>query len=158
MNNGLNSKLSTSRKRGKYVPNLSRLQATCDVNYARLIKLIPECDDDSLKYRFDNGKDVSYGVKIIECCPYTTTIEVEQIHVGLPDYIQPRMQVRLYHDVKMAEVMKSQHVSAAQGSYAYPNPQMHQRNEKEMVNLFLTEWLAFCQQHIASRTALQKRN
>ncbi len=140
------------------MPNLSRLQATCDVNYAKLIKLIPECDDDSLNYRFDNGKDVFYDVRIMECCPYTTTIEVKQRNVGLPEYIQPRMQVRLYHDVRMAEVMKSQHVSAIKGSYVYPNPKMHQRNEKEMVNLFLTEWLAFCQQYIDSRTSIQNRN
>ncbi|MFT4748002.1 MAG: hypothetical protein ACI8XG_002086, partial [Congregibacter sp.] len=26
----------------------------------------------------------------------------------------------------------------------YPNTKMYQKNEKEMVNLFLAEWLQFC--------------
>ncbi|MDN4503558.1 DUF1249 domain-containing protein [Alteromonadaceae bacterium BrNp21-10] len=135
----------------KYVPNLSKLQATCDVNYGKLLGLLPACDDDSLQYRFNNGKDLTYDIHIVEVSPYTTTLDICQQHRGLPDYVQPTMQVRLYHDVRMAEVLKSQHVGAFRASYAYPNKRMHQPNEKEMVNTFLYEWLQFCHKHIGSR-------
>lgn len=143
---------------GKYVPDLSRLQATCDVNYARLLKLLPDFDNDSLTYQFDNGSGLAYEVRIIECSRYTTTIDLLQKNKGMPEYLQPTMQVRLYHDVRMAEVLQTQHVKVAQGSYDYPNRNMHQPNEKELVNLFLTEWIHFCQQHLQSRQQNQRTN
>jgi uncharacterized protein YqiB (DUF1249 family) len=49
----------------------------------------------------------------------------------------------------MAEVISSQNVSAIKPSYGYPNQKMHQKNEKEMVNSFLAEWLVFCLTHKA---------
>ncbi|MGL6349457.1 MAG: DUF1249 domain-containing protein, partial [Aeromonas sp.] len=38
-------------------------------------------------------------------------------------------------------------ISRLQPSYDYPNKKMHQRDEKEQVNLFLAEWLKFCLRH-----------
>ena len=137
----------------KYVPNLKRLQATCDVNYAHLLALLPEVDEDALVFYFDDGKRLAYHIQILDVARFTTTLLISQQHKGLPSYLQPSMQVRMYHDVRMAEVLQSQHISAIKPSYSYPNKRMLARNEKEMVNLFLTEWLHFCQQHSASSSA-----
>jgi uncharacterized protein YqiB (DUF1249 family) len=54
------------------------------------------------------------------------------------------VQVRLYHDAKMAEVISAQNIGSLKPSYQYPNTKMYQKNEKEMVNLFLAEWVQFC--------------
>jgi len=48
---------------------------------------------------------------------------------------------------RMAEVCAAQQISRLQPRYDYPNKNMHQRDEKEQVNLFLADWLKFCLRH-----------
>lgn len=128
----------------KYFPNLKGLHALCEVNYARLLKLLPDCDTESLSYEFGDGDNLNYQISIVEASRYTTTLDVRQLGESLPGWMKPTMKVRLYHDARMAEVLSSQNVSSIQPSYPYPNKNMHQKNEKEMTNLFLAEWLVFC--------------
>jgi uncharacterized protein YqiB (DUF1249 family) len=120
------------------------LLAVCDANYGRLLKLLPDCDTEDLHYKFDVSPSLSYQIKIVECCRYTTSIEMRQIPDNSPSYMQPSMLVRLYHDARMAEVLSFQHIGQIKASYRYPNHQMLHRNEKEQMNIFLAEWLCFC--------------
>lgn len=131
----------------KYFPNLTGLHAMCDANYAYLMKLLPEVDEEQLSFQFGVKGDLQYKIVIVECSRYTTTLDIAQVHPGLPAFMKARMQVRLYHDARMAEVISSQHISRLKPSYHYPNAKMHQCNEKEMVNYFLSEWLYFCHQN-----------
>ncbi len=140
---------ATSRK---YVPNLKGLHSLCEGNYARILKLLPDCDTESLTYEFGEGADLHYRLSILEASRYTTTIEIRQLGDSLPKWMKPVMKVRIYHDARMAEVLSSQNVTAIQPSYRYPNKKMHQKNEKEMVNLFLAEWLLFCLKQQADST------
>ena len=128
----------------KYVPNLKGLHTLCEVNYARLVRLLPDCDTESLSYEFGDHGGLNYQIVIVEASRYTTTLEVRQLDESLPTWMKPVMKVRLYHDARMAEVLSSQNISAIKPSYEYPNKNMHQKNEKEMTNLFLAEWLVFC--------------
>jgi uncharacterized protein YqiB (DUF1249 family) len=134
----------------KYVPKLANMHKVCDVNYARLLRLLPDCDTENLQYQFEVNDRLSYTIKIIECSRYTSTLEMSQKsqlgRVGQIEYefLRPVVQVRLYHDAKMAEVISAQNIGSLQPSYQYPNTKMYQKNEKEMVNLFLAEWLQFC--------------
>lgn len=134
-------------KMRKYVPHLPSLLAVCEVNYARLLRLLPDCDTLSLSYTFEVNEGLFYRVKILESSRYTSTVELAQLADGVPSYLRPVMQVRLYHDAQAAEVLSAQHMGSLQPSYAYPNKKMHQRNEKEMTNRFLSEWLWFCLHH-----------
>lgn len=136
--------------RKKYVPNLKGLHALCEANYMRMLKLLPEVDSESQSYDFGTGAEMHYQIKILETSRYTTTLGVSQISESLPQWLKPTMQVRLYHDARMAEVLSSQNVSALKPSYGYPNQKMHQKNEKEMVNSFLAEWLVFCLKYKAN--------
>lgn len=135
----------------KYVPNLPNMLAVCDANYMRLIKLLPDCDTEQLHYQFGVTSGLRYQIRIVECSRYTSTLDLQQMPDQLPDFLQPSMRVRIYHDAKMAEVLTCQHIGNFDSSYSYPNNQMHQKNEKEMVNRFLAEWLIFCLTHIDSR-------
>lgn len=135
----------------KYVPNLPAWLSVCEANYVRLLKLLPDCDSEDLSYHFGIGK-LSYFIRILECTPYTSTLELKQQADHLPDYLRPQMQVRLYHDARMAEVLSCKHITQLQASYEYPNAGMLQKNEKEMVNQFLCEWLNFCLQHMDTTT------
>ncbi|ABG38962.1 protein of unknown function DUF1249 [Paraglaciecola sp. T6c] len=133
--------------RRKYVPHLPSIQRVCAMNYVRLIKLLPDCDTEDLEYQFKVNKSLNYSIKIVECSRYTSTVIMSQESINGPDFMRPVVRARLYHDAQLAEVIESQHIGALQPSYEYPNIKMHQRNEKEMVNLFLSEWLLFCSKH-----------
>ncbi len=137
----------------KYVPHLSSLLAVCELNYARLLRLLPDCDTLSLSYQFEIADGLHYRVKILDSSRYTSTVELAQLADGVPNYLRPVMQIRLYHDAQVAEVLSAQHIGSLKPSYVYPNRQMHQPNEKEMTNRFLAEWLGFCLQHSKSASS-----
>jgi len=82
-------------------------------------------------------------LEVLESCPYTTTLQVSQEHclTWLP---VPKMEVRVYHDARMAEVIRAENARRFRGIYHYPNAQMHQPDEKNQLNLFLGEWLGHC--------------
>ena len=130
----------------KYVPKLASLQAVCAANYARIMTLLPDCDTSDLTYRFVVKVGTEYAITLLDSAPYTSSLRMEQLGNG-PAYLRPIMEVRLYHDARMAEVTSSQHAGALAPSYNYPNPDMRQRDEKERVNSFLAEWLVYCLKH-----------
>jgi uncharacterized protein YqiB (DUF1249 family) len=128
----------------KYVPKLANMHQVCDVNYARLLRLLPDCDTEDLQYQFKVNASLSYTIKIVECSRYTSTLEMSQKSQMRYEFLRPVVLVRLYHDAKMAEVISAQNIGSLKPSYQYPNTKMYQKNEKEMVNLFLAEWVQFC--------------
>jgi len=135
--------------KSRYVPKLDNMHKVCELNYARLLSLLPDCDTESLEYQFQVNQTLKYQLKILESSRYTSSVQMsQQCNEGQasegPDFMRPVVVVRLYHDAQMAEVISSQHITALKPSYEYPNNKMYQRNEKEMVNSFLGEWLQFC--------------
>ena len=137
----------------KYVPHLPSILATCENNYVCMLKLLPDCDTLDLSYHFDVSNKLKYRIQIIDSSRYTSTIEMSQLSANTPMFLQPKMRIRLYHDAKVAEVLAAQRTSQLKAVYEYPNLNMHQRNEKFMVNVFLAEWLHFClTQRVTSST------
>lgn len=128
----------------KYVPHLPSILATCENNYACALKLLPDCDSENLSYEFKISELLKYNIKILDSARYTSTLMMSQVANNTPSFLRPSMEIRLYHDAKVAEVLSCQRVSKLQPSYEYPNLNMHMRNEKQMVNVFLAEWLHFC--------------
>ncbi|OFA32319.1 cytoplasmic protein [Glaciecola punicea] len=125
--------------------------ATCEHNYSCMLKLLPDCDTRDLHYEFEVGRDTKYRIQIVDSSRYTSTLKMAQLSNSTPAFLQPKMVVRLYHDAKVAEVLEAQRTSRLKPVYEYPNLNMHQRNEKHMVNVFLAEWLHFClSQRLAS--------
>lgn len=144
----------TLHNQRKYVPHLPSMQALCELNYAHVLRILPDCDTEDLSYHFSVGKGLSYEIRIVESARYTSTLSIRQTTQEMPTYLTPSMTVRLYHDARMAEVINSQNTGALKPSYSYPNIKMRQRNEKHMVNIFLAEWLQFCLPH-ASNVAFE---
>ncbi|MFQ3198265.1 MAG: hypothetical protein ACI8R9_000542 [Paraglaciecola sp.] len=136
--------ITTDFVKRKYIPHLPSMQRVCALNYVRLIKLLPDCDTQDLVYCFAVNQVLNYQIKILECSRYTSTLEMSQDSVIGPDFMRPVVRIRLYHDAQLAEVTQCQHIGLLKPSYEYPNSRMYQKNEKEMVNLFLAEWLQFC--------------
>lgn len=133
--------------RDRYRVDLVELQTACEANYARLMRLLPAMREESSARRVA----VSQGEKllgvlaldVLENCPYTSTIRVRQEH-SLPWLPVPALEVRVYHDARMAEVVGAQSARRFRSIYPYPNADMHQPDEKTQLNLFLGEWLSHC--------------
>ncbi len=119
-----------------------------------MLKLLPDCDTEDLSYIFEASEGFKYKIVILESTRYTSTLEMSQIPSNnTPHFLRPSMTIRLYHDAKVAEVLSAQRTQRLKPVYEYPNINMHQRNEKFMVNVFLAEWLHFClSQNMAQTT------
>ncbi|WP_019340001.1 DUF1249 domain-containing protein [Stutzerimonas stutzeri] len=135
------------RTRERYRVDLLELQAACEANYLRLMRLLPGMRNhpDTRRIAMSQG-DRLLGVlalTVTESCPYTTTVQISQQDC-LPWLPAPQMDVRVYHDARMAEVIGAENARRFRGIYSYPNAQMHQPDEKNQLNLFLGEWLGHC--------------
>lgn len=128
----------------RYRVDLAGLQATCEANYARLMRLLPGMrEQPALRRLALSTGDTPLAVlalRVTEAGPYTSTVEVHE-EPALASLPTPRLEVRVYHDARMAEVTGAEHCRRLLPRYVYPNPRMHQPDEKSQLNLFLGEWL-----------------
>lgn len=133
--------------RDRYRVDLVELQTACEANYARLMRLLPAMRDEPSARRvaISQGEKLLgvLALDVLENCPYTSTIRVRQEH-SLPWLPVPALEVRVYHDARMAEVVGAESARQFRGVYHYPNADMHQPDEKTQLNLFLGEWLSHC--------------
>ncbi|PKF50358.1 DUF1249 family protein [Enterovibrio nigricans] len=128
--------------RREYQVDLSALMRMYETNYAKLVRLMPRQDDVG-EYCVYEIQGQEFQLDIVESTRYTTLINIWQ-RGEVPSYLRPKLTVRLYHDARVAEVCTSQQISRIQPRYDYPNPRMHQRDEKRQVNAFLSDWLVLC--------------
>lgn len=135
------------RPKKGYTPNLSKLMSDCEINYHRIMRLLPELDDlEEWRFGVDANTDQlkQVSIHIVERSKYTTTVAVAQESL-LDDWVpKPTLTVRLYHDAQMAEVLTFQRNRYIRQTYTYPNEKMFQPDEKAQLNVFLGEWLEFC--------------
>lgn len=133
--------------RERYRVDLVELQTACEANYARLMRLLPSMRSEHQTRRVALSQgDHLLGIlhlEVLETCPYTTSLRVRQEH-SLPWLPVPQLEVRVYHDARMAEVISAENARRLHIRYPYPNAAMHQPDEKSQLNLFLGEWLNHC--------------
>lgn len=155
----------------RYTVDLSRQQADHEANYRCLLRLTPGlpgsdgCEHWQYIIGGDQISDSHCVIEVQERTKYTTTVCLRQhyqqglsIGGGL-ETLETKgatennivngnvVKIRLYHDVNLAEVLSWQHYSRFQPRYNYPNPDMHQCDEKARVNSFLGELLTHCLRH-----------
>jgi hypothetical protein len=136
------------QRRVRHKVDLAGLQAQCAANYVAIARLLPQLQGESAgRFVVDalGGRDVQ--VTILECGPYTTTIDIEQADSAASAAPSPQFQVRVYHDARMAEVIACHGHRQIKPRYDYPNARMYQRDEKFQVNRFFGEWLSLCLAH-----------
>ncbi|MPQ66913.1 MULTISPECIES: DUF1249 domain-containing protein [Pseudomonas] len=133
--------------RERYRVDLVGLQAACEANYARLMRLLPQMREQQRARRIamTQGEQMLgvLALEVLQDNPYTTTLLVRQEH-SLPWLPVPQLQVQVYHDARMAEVISAEHARRFRSIYPYPNSAMHQPDEKAQLNVFLGEWLSHC--------------
>lgn len=124
-----------------YRINLADQQAECALNYARILRLLPQILlEQAWLFGLPAGERMSFSVR--ERGPYTTTLTICQSADHL--WSNTECQVRVYHDAQMAEVIAFQGQRHIRPFNDYPNTNMHHVDEKAQLNRFLGEWLAHC--------------
>jgi len=131
---------SASDTESRYSVNLGDLHSICEANYLRLTKAFPAYENTNC-IELVSGV-LSLRIEVIERCRYTTTLRLVQIGPATLPRAAIRLDVRLYHDAKMAEVVMLQRHNQLQGRYQYPNPAMYQRDEKLQQNHYVAELLS----------------
>ncbi|WP_439101717.1 DUF1249 domain-containing protein [Congregibacter sp.] len=145
--------------KGSYKVDLRALHALCEANYARLLRLFSDYESSNSKRFSVDGAQVH--IEVLERSRYTTLFCLKSFRSNAPETAQKSakdntqgselswlnplvMEVRAYHDAGMIEVVRFQTSGKTQGRYAYPNPSMHQQDEKNQQNSFLADWLSHC--------------
>lgn len=133
-------------QRKRFKTDLQGMQADCGANYVRLKRLIPQWTEGfEREFIVGVGERTSViGITITECNPYTTMLQIYQDGTLLPWASGFNLQLRVYHDADMAEVVAWNRHRNVQARYGYPNKLMHQPDEKAQMNRFLGEWLTQC--------------
>ena len=125
-----------------YVQSLPKYITLCERNYLRALKLLPP--EEQGAQRAIELAQVPYVIEIQQCAKYTTDILIKQTSAGSVFFPSLHLEVRLYHDAKVAEVVHTDYHQRIKPSYRYPNPKMHQKDEKYQANAFLADWLMAC--------------
>ena len=126
-----------------YVPQLPDFLSLCERNYAALLPLLPETPQLGGQLFIALGEQDIYCLTVLEVARFTTRVKIELSsadHV----YFQPSFDVQLYHDARLAEVVRAQQQWRFIGVYPYPNATMSQPDEKRQINMLLRDWLNLC--------------
>jgi uncharacterized protein YqiB (DUF1249 family) len=134
----------------RYTVDLRHLQTVCALNYGRLSRLLPGLVHDEYRFHWEQPgpEPAVMEIEVLERSVYTDTLLLRQ--TVLPEDGRllwcPRldMEVRIYHDAEMAEVLRFQAARRIPARNRYPNAAMQARDEKTQVNEFLAECLDHC--------------
>lgn len=138
----------------KYSPSLEQMIGQCTVNYIQLLKLFPRIREleknAQIQFRLSAHNESVVTCTITESAPYTTFLTFTQASPSAQPAVTPMpltINVRLYHDAQLAEVVDAEQNAVLPGRFGYPNRRMYQVDEKAQCNRFLGEWLAYCREH-----------
>ena len=129
--------------------------ARCESNYWRLLQVFPAMSKEESRHVGLAGRaDRNIVLSVKERTPFTTLLVIEE--QGGPETSDagehlwcrsPTLQVRMYHDALLAEVVNYDRMRTIKPKNPYPNKNMLQRDEKAQWNRFLEEWLTVCIEH-----------
>lgn len=131
----------TKAIRKKYVPDLQKLQSICSRNYGLLVRLLPLEYDPKANWLIKVADTLEFNLTVLDKTPYTETMKLSQNSPSIPQFMATEIEFRIYHDAQMVEVLSYQKQTRLRQKYTYPNPMLHQKDEKVQVNALLKDWL-----------------
>jgi len=121
------------------------LEQMCESNYQKLLKLIPELlvmKNDAVGVALNNTPLL---ITVIENTPYTMMIELNHyFKQNKEEFLEPAVKIRLYLDVKLAEVMSDQTRDPISLVFKDKGLSKDIMNYKWRLNYFLQKWLDHC--------------
>ena len=142
INKLLSKKFLTTKRKTFKLKNLIELY---EHNYVKLVSLIPGLRNmENFSFYLPEGQNTSLAeIKIIKNSKYTSTLLIKQKNSCIEKLQDMEMQISVYHDLKMVEVVKYNGKRQFWIRNAYPNRLMLSKDEKFQRNKFLSEWLNF---------------
>lgn len=131
----------TKAIRKKYVPDLQKLQGICSRNYGLLVRLLPLEYEQKANWAIKVADSLEFNLTVVDKTPYTETMKLSQNNPSIPRFMATEIEFRIYHDAQMVEVLSFQKQTRIRQKYTYPNPMLHQKDEKIQVNALLKDWL-----------------
>ena len=132
--------------------NLQRLHGECELNYVRLLKLMPGPSKLGQSIRVDFTHESKSGMQICidEITPYTCLLSIAA-ESARPEWLpEIQIKVRIYHDAKMAEVVEWCNDRTIPWELAEKSS-MQASDEKWQWNMFLSDLLAHGLSHGMSK-------
>ncbi len=125
------------------------LEKICESNYRKLLSLVPDLDDlNESKSAVANaeGKPTLY-LRLIQRAPYTLTLELTHRFQQELEAFEPAVQIRVYLDVKAAEVLSDYHRPLVADALKAGSSGQKVLDYKWSLNYFLDKWLDHCLQN-----------
>jgi|TARA_B110000908_G_scaffold154075_1_gene191101 uncharacterized protein YqiB (DUF1249 family) len=146
--------LSVSERR-RQRHNLQRLHGECELNYVRLLRLMPGPPKLGQSIGVDFTQDLKSGmsIRVDEVTRYTHLLSI--VAEGIrPEWLpEIQIKVRIYHDAKMAEVVEWCSDRTIPWELAEKSS-MQAPDEKWQWNMFLSDLLAHCLSHGMSKVKI----
>lgn len=123
---------------------LAQLHAECERNFWRLHRLLPNTQTLRAKLRLSPEQGGPRGVEltVVEVTRYTSLVHIVSVQQG-PDWLDDiDIQVRVYRDARMAEVVEWCRDRTIPWALCEPS-KLYARDEKWQWNLFLSELLSY---------------
>lgn len=125
--------------------NFAGLMELYECNYIRLRNLVPELDvmPDHVVSRIDGVLDLH--LRMVERCKFTTTLNLTYyFHDQEGSFPAPDMQVRMYHDAQVGEVISCGRRRGVRRAVYNRMYNRYTLPEKWRMNRFLQKWLGYC--------------
>lgn len=134
-----------------YIPDLTSLQMLGELNYRRLVRIMRTKEADS-EWHFlihsMGGQESRLSLVLSQESQYTSQLQLSFGQHKKTELLfdhAVNMTVRLYHDVKIAEITDGHR--QYKGVYPYPNDAMLHKDEKFRLNQQLADLLELCLKH-----------
>ena len=121
------------------------LEQICESNYEKLLTLFPEIP--LLNDAHIGHSKVTSGlhISLLSVSPFTTTIELNhRLLVSDSTILTPSIQVRLYLDIQLAEVLNDNDREHVHKIYKDNRQSTEILQYKWELNYFLHKWLDYC--------------
>ncbi len=124
-----------------------RMPEVYEANYGLLLGVVVRLEDMESDVTCHVRTHPGVNVRLTRVGPHTSVMMLSHgLAAGGRLIPNIRLEVRIYHDARMAEVIAYQGRGRFRPYYSVPNRHMYQPHEKQLVNLFFHEWLRHCRQ------------
>lgn len=121
------------------------LETVCATNYRKLLSLIPNIKSFTKVAVGKASQKPDLQLEVLERSAHTLTVKLSHRFNQLPnDLWMPEVEVRIYLDAELAEVLRDHARTNVSRVYKDPGKTTEILNYKWQLNYFLTKWLDHC--------------